>query len=109
MRTTSILTVAAIALVATVGSASAAEQFNSLAGIEVEVMSSQAMGEIRGGDADAFLIVDLTSSGGGFGIFDQQLSQFNTISDIGLIAAAEQLGIQRIPGFSPPMIEWREK
>ena len=48
MRTKSFLTASAIALAATIGSASAAEQFATLEGVTAEALSTQAMGEIKG-------------------------------------------------------------
>ena len=50
MRTTSILTAAAIALAATIGSASAADQFTTLAGFEAQAMTKQEMGDVRGSE-----------------------------------------------------------
>ena len=48
MRTTSILTATAIALVATVGSASAAERFATLDGIAAAPMSAAELSFVRG-------------------------------------------------------------
>ena len=50
MHIKSILAGAAIALVAGVGSASAADQFSTLEGIAAEAMAPRAMGEVRGAD-----------------------------------------------------------
>ena len=49
MRTTSILATAAIALVAGLGSASAADQFTTIAGFEAQAMTMQELDSVRGG------------------------------------------------------------
>ena len=96
MLTKSILTTAAIALVAGLGSASAGEQFTSLAGIAAEVMSSQSMGEVRGGDGDAVLNV-----GPSLGVNNQHIGPTDTV-EIGLFIAARILSIQD----APVLIRW---
>ena len=49
MRTTSILATAAIALVAGLGSASAADQFTTIAGFEAQAMTMQELDSVRAG------------------------------------------------------------
>ena len=90
MLTKSILTAAAIALVATVGSASAAERFNSLAGIEVEVMSSQSMGEVRGANHDPNMI-SLGSLTTTIGVMNQEVGGHTDTFLLGFIEAIEQI------------------
>ena len=48
MLTKLILTATAIALAATIGSVSAADQFTTLAGFEAQAMTKQEMGDVRG-------------------------------------------------------------
>ena len=62
MRIKSILAAAAIALAATIGSASAADQFTTLKGIEAHAMTPQEMGAIL---AKAVLIVGADDKAGG--------------------------------------------
>ena len=50
MHIKSILSAAAIALAATIGSASAADQFSTLDGIAAQAMTPQEMGVVRGQD-----------------------------------------------------------
>jgi len=49
MRTKLILAGAAIALAATIGSASAADQFTTIAGFEAQAMTYQELDSVRGG------------------------------------------------------------
>ena len=94
MFTKSILTATAIALVAGLGPASAAEQFTSLAGIEAEVMSSKSMGEVRGGDGDAVLNVNPS-----LGVNNQMIGPIDDTIMIGLFIAADILRVQDTPVF----------
>ena len=55
MRTKSILTAAAIALVAGLGSASADENFSTIAGLSAQPLSAHELAEVRG--AGDFIIV----------------------------------------------------
>jgi len=60
MLTKSILAGAAIALAATIGSASAADQFTTIAGFEAQTITKQEMGVARGSGALLFVsIVDI--------------------------------------------------
>ena len=59
MHIKSIVAGAAIALAATIGSASAADQFTTLVGVEAQAMSSHMMGEVRGMTISYAIVVDL--------------------------------------------------
>ena len=85
MFTKSILTAAAIALVAGLGSASAGEQFTSLVGIDAEVMSSQSMGEVRGGENHTPGVITT------IGVMNQDVGGNSTFARLGFIKAIEQI------------------
>ncbi len=60
MKIKSIVPGAAIVLVATIGSVSAADQFTTIAGFEAQAMTKQEMGVVRGSGALLFVsIVDI--------------------------------------------------
>jgi len=90
MLTKSTLTVAALALAAGLGSASAAEQFTSLAGIAAEVMSSQSMGEVRGANHDPNMI-SLGSLTTTIGVMNQEIGGHTDTFLLGFIEAIEQI------------------
>ncbi len=89
----SILIAAGIALAATIGSASAADQFTTLAGVEAQAMSSHAMGLVRGTSAE--LSVELFRGSEGIAevlVGMIYIGSFNSRSEDGLMMADSDMG-----------------
>ena len=65
MRIKTIVAGAAIALAATIGSATAADQFATLEGIAAEAMAPRAMGEVTAAGIHAALMLVVNTQGSG--------------------------------------------
>ena len=90
MMISSIVSATAFAMVVGLGSASAADQFTTLADVEAQTMTSQGMGEVRGGDFALDIgFSELPGKGTGF---SQVLANGTAAADDGLQRAQSAIG-----------------